>query len=347
MRKTAKCSKSDSSLHPWCKVPEVLSGRGEFKWFQVGSFTQTDSMERMATARRAALVKTSLQHVELCLKKLQEAPLSYCLHVCAPTEAVCSGCGGHSSSFWVPDEQVRKASLEVALMRSLAVCEDAASSPILKSSYVWERWGCDTSIPTEFAPALQLSAKKPTNFWGLVKASAQLWFHPEATTHLAKQNFLKHLSSCLCKNQSSDAIRQCEKSQLCWSHSFESWSSGNEAFQWKGLHRMVTINCFINWRHLMAGCVAACWIMCPQRNPITTSYFMLALQCFPWIQLLSNTFSFCAAAIESYFGLQGSLLQTLFLPSLHLFALRYRLLVFDFGVFVFMFDALYGACLWN
>lgn len=64
--------------------------------------------------------------------------------------------------------------------------------------------------------------KKPTSFWGLVKASAQLWFHPEATTHLAKQNFLKHLSSCLCKNQSSDAIRQCEKSQLCWSHSFES-----------------------------------------------------------------------------------------------------------------------------
>jgi len=89
-------------------------------------------MEHMTSTHRAALVKTSLQHVAFCLKKLQEASLSYCLHACVPAEAVCSGCREHSSAFCVPDEQIRKASLEVALMCSLAVHEDAASKCYLK-----------------------------------------------------------------------------------------------------------------------------------------------------------------------------------------------------------------------
>ena len=52
----------------------------------------------------------------------------------------------------------------------------------------------------EFAQALKLCAKH--FFLGLVKACAQLWFHPEAAASLAKWNFPKHLSSCLYKTQS-------------------------------------------------------------------------------------------------------------------------------------------------
>lgn len=56
-------------------------------------------------------------------------------------------------------------------------------------------------LVSEFAQALKLSAKKHF-FLGSVKACAQLWFHPEAATSLAKWNFPKHLSSCLYKTQS-------------------------------------------------------------------------------------------------------------------------------------------------
>lgn len=51
-----------------------------------------------------------------------------------------------------------------------------------------------------------------------VKVCAQLCFRSEATTSLAKWNFPKHLSSCLCKNQPLGYIRLSEKSQFHWSH---------------------------------------------------------------------------------------------------------------------------------
>lgn len=53
----------------------------------------------------------------------------------------------------------------------------------------------------EIVQALKLSAKKHF-ILGLTRAYAQLWFHPEAGTSMARWNFPKHLSSCLYKTQS-------------------------------------------------------------------------------------------------------------------------------------------------